>query len=793
MAKIKKDTPASSKKSRKKWVLLFWSVILLPPFLLALMILIASYSNLPTFEQLENPKLSQATEVYSSDHQLLGKYYSVNRNNVSYDEINPMLINALISTEDERYYDHSGIDFRSIPRVVLGVISGNSSAGGGSTITQQLAKLLFHERSTNKVKRVFQKFQEWVISVRLERQYTKNEIVAMYLNQFDFIHNAVGIKSASNIYFDTSPDSLNIEEAATLVGMLKNPALYNPVRRPELTEERRNIVLSQMKRNDFLSQEEYDSLKVLPLQLHFKLQSHDEGPAPYFREELKKELKQILSQKDSISGLYFYTKADGTPYDIYNDGLKVYTTINSKMQNYAERAVSKYLGEVLQDQFTKNTAKNKLAPFSNDLDINSVKRIIDRAIKRTDRYRSMRTHFEGKIPDDSLKLAFNSPVPMRIFSWKGEIDTIMSPLDSIFYYKGFLQAGLVSIDPHTGFVKAWVGGIDYKHFKYDHVKQGKRQVGSTFKPFVYATAIRSGFSPCYEIPKVPTTFEAGRFGLTEDYTPTDPDGRYGYMVSLKYGLANSINTVTAWVMYQFGPEAVVKLAHNMGIKSKLDAVPSLSYGVTDLSLMELTGALGTLANKGVHIEPIIISRIEDKNGNVIYSARPEMNEAMDEQTAFVMISLMQGTIDGVYNAYADAHPDMGARTGTAMRLRMDLPSRDYDGIPREYAIACKTGTTQNQSDGWFIGITPDLISGVWVGADDRSVRFSSLELGSGTNTALPIWGYYMKSVYADSTIHIEKERFEPPENGLNIEIDCETYSQKNKQNQSDNGDLDFGN
>ncbi len=793
MAKIKKDTPKNSKKSRKKWVLLFWSVILFPPLLLIFMILLASYSNLPTFEQLENPKLSQATEVYSSDHQLLGKYYSVNRNNVSYDEINPMLINALISTEDERYYDHSGIDFRSIPRVVIGVISGNSSAGGGSTITQQLAKLLFHERSTNKVKRVFQKFQEWVISVRLERQYTKNEIIAMYLNQFDFIHNAVGIKSASNIYFDTSPDSLNIQEAATLVGMLKNPALFNPVRRLELTEERRNIVLSQMKRNDFLSQEEYDSLKVIPLQLHFKLQSHDEGPAPYFREELKKELKQILSQKDSTSGLYFYAKADGTPYDIYNDGLKVYTTINSKMQNYAERAVSKYLGEVLQGLFTKNTSKNKLAPFSNDLDISSVKRIIDRAIKRTDRYRLMKTHFDGKIPDDSLKLAFNSPVPMRIFSWKGEIDTLMSPLDSIFYYKGFLQAGLVSIDPHTGFVKAWVGGIDYKHFKYDHVKQGKRQVGSTFKPFVYATAIRSGFSPCYEIPKVPTTFEAGRFGLTEDYTPTDPDGRYGYMVSLKYGLANSINTVTAWVMYQFGPEAVVKLAHNMGIKSRLDAVPSLSYGVTDLSLMELTGALGTLANKGVHIEPIIISRIEDKNGNVIFSARPEMNEAMDEQTAYVMISLMQGTIDGVYNSYADAHPDMGARTGTAMRLRMDLPSRDYDGIPREYAIACKTGTTQNQSDGWFIGITPDLISGVWVGADDRSVRFNSLDLGSGTNTALPIWGYYMKDVYADSTIHIEKERFEPPENGLNIEIDCETYSQKNKQNESDNGDLDFGN
>lgn len=793
MAENKKDKSKTKKKSNKKWLILFWLILLFPPLLLAFMILLASYSDLPTFEQLENPKLSQATEVYSSDHELLGKYYSVNRNNVDYDAINPMLIKALVSTEDERFYRHSGIDFRSIPRVVYGVATGNSSAGGGSTITQQLAKLLFHERSTNKIERVFQKFQEWVISVRLERQYTKNEIITMYLNQFDFIHNAVGIKSASNIYFDTSPDSLNILESATLVGMLKNPALYNPVRRPQLTQERRNTVLYQMKRNDVLSEEEYDSLKVLPLELHFTLQTHDEGPAPYFREELKKELKHILNEKDSVSGTYFYSKADGTPYDIYNDGLKVYTTIDSKMQRYAESAVSKYLGEELQDIFSKHVAKNKLAPFSNDLEMGDVKRIIDRAIKRTDRYRLMKTHFDGKIPDDSLKLAFNSPTPMRIFTWKGEVDTIMSPLDSIFYYKGFLQAGMISIDPHTGFVKAWVGGIDYKYFKYDHVKQGKRQVGSTFKPFVYATAIRSGFSPCYEIPKVPTTFEAGRFGLTEDYTPTDPDGRYGYMVSLKYGLANSINTVTAWVMYQFGPEAVVKLAYNMGIKSKLDAVPSLSYGVTDLSLYELTGALGTLANKGVHIEPIIISRIEDKNGNVIYSARPEMNEAMDEQTAYVMVSLMQGTIDGVYNAYADAHPDMGARTGTAMRLRMDLPSRDYDGIPKEYAIACKTGTTQNQSDGWFIGITPDLVTGVWVGAEDRSVRFNSLNLGSGTNMALPIWGYYMKDVYADTTIHIEKERFEPPENGLSIEIDCDTYSQKNKQNESDNGNLDFGN
>jgi len=791
MATQKKEKITLEKKSHKKWVFIFWTIILLPPLLLTIMLFIASNSDLPTFEQLENPKLSQATEVYSSDRELLGKYYSINRNNVKYDEISPFVIDALISTEDERYYSHSGIDFRSLPRVVWGVLTGNTSSGGGSTITQQLSKLLFSNRPQSKIERVFQKFQEWVISTRLERQYTKNEIIAMYLNQFDFIHSAVGIKSASNIYFDTSPDSLKIEEAATLVGMLKNPALFNPLRRLERTQDRRNVVLFQMKRNDRLSQEAYDSLKVLPLELHFTLQTHDEGPAPYFRAELKKELKRILNSKDSISGAYFYPKADGTPYNIYNDGLKVYTTINSRMQTYAENGLKKYLGEHLQSAFSKNVSKNRNAPFSNDLEISAVKRIVNRAIKRTDRYRIMKKHFDGNIPDDSLKLAFNTPTPMRIFSWQGEIDTLLSPLDSIFYYKSFLQAGMISIDPHTGFVKAWVGGINFKHFKYDHVKQGKRQVGSTFKPFVYATAIRNGYSPCYEIPKVPTTFEAGRFGLVEDYTPTDPDGRYGYNVSLKYGLANSINTITAWVMYQVGPKAVVKLAHNMRIKSRLDEVPSLSYGVTDLSLHELTGALGTLANKGVHIDPIIISRIEDKNGNVIYSARPEMKEALDEQTAFVMVSLMKGTVDGVYNAYADAHPDMGARTGTAMRLKFDLPSREYDGIPREYAIACKTGTTQNQSDGWFIGITPDLITGVWVGAEDRSVHFSNLAQGSGTNMALPIWGYYMKDVYADSTINIEKLRFDPPEDGLSIEIDCDKYRQQADQIGSDGGELDF--
>jgi len=781
MAK-KKQNPTKKKRSYKKIVFFFWLLFLIPPSVLALMIFLASRSDLPTFEELENPNTSQATEVYTSDHVLLGKYFNINRNNVKFRELSPYLVQALVATEDERYYDHSGIDFRSLPRVAYGVATGNLNKGGGSTITQQLAKMLFHKRPSNIWKRVFQKFQEWVISVRLERQYTKEEIITMYLNQFDYINNAVGIKSASSIYFNTSPDSLDIEQAALLIGMLKNPSLYNPRRRPQLSIERRNTVLGQMKRNEFISGLAYDSLKNLPLELHFTRQAHDEGPAPYFRAELKKKLFHIFNQMDSLTGEYVYHKPDGSPYNIYQDGLKIITTINSHMQKYAEWAVTRHLGDELQNDFTKDLKRNIRPPFSNDLTRDDINRIINRAIHNTDRYRKMKKRMGGEVPKDSIELEFNTPVPMQIFSWKGDIDTVMTPIDSIYYYKAFLQAGLMSMDPHTGFVKAWVGGINFKHFKYDHVKQGARQVGSTFKPFIYATAIRAGYSPCMMITKTPTTFEVGKYGVQEAYTPEDDDGEYGFKVSLKWGLANSVNTITAWVMYQFGPQAAVQLAYNMGITSHLDAVPSLSYGVSDLTLYELTGALGTFANKGIHIEPIIIARIEDKNGNVIYSPVPEMKVAIDEQTAYVMLSLMEGTVNGVFNAYK------GTRTGTAIRLKLDIESRDYDGIPKDYAIAAKTGTTQNQSDGWFMGITPDLVTGVWVGAEDRSVHFRGITLGQGANMALPIWGYYMKKVYADPSITIEKKYFEPPENGINIEIDCDKYQQLNS---FDAGKTDF--
>ena len=772
----KSTTGKKKKRSFKKIIIFFWVLFLIPPALIALMLFLASRSDLPTFEELENPVFSQATEVYTSDNVLLGKYFNVNRNNVDFKDISPNMVNALVATEDERYFSHSGIDFKSLGRVAWGVATGNTNLGGGSTITQQLAKLLFHEKPQNKIERVFQKFQEWIISADLERQYTKEEIIAMYLNQFDFINNATGIKSATRVYFNTTPDSLKVEQAAMLVGMLKNPSLYNPMRRPQLALERRNVVLAQMKRNDFLTQQQYDSLKALPLGLDFTRESHDEGMAPYFREELKKELRRIFNEKDSLTGEYIYHKPDGSPYNIYQDGLKVVTTINSRMQKYAEWAVARHLGGELQAQFSRDIKRNNHPPFSNDLTKEEINRIINRAIRNSDRYKAMKKRFNGEVPRDSVNAEFNRPVPMRIFSWEGDIDTVMTPIDSIYYYKSFLQAGLMSMDPHTGFVKAWVGGINFKHFKYDHVKHGKRQVGSAFKPFIYATAIRAGYSPCKLITKTPTTFEAGKFGIPEAYTPEDDDNDYGYQVSLKWGLANSVNTVTAWVMYQFGPEAVVQLAHNMGVKSHLDPVPSLSYGVSDLSLYELTGALSTFANKGIHIEPIIVARIEDKNGNVIYSARPEMKVALDEQTAYVMLSLMQGTVDGVYNEHK------GTRTGTAIRLKFDVESREYDAIPKDYAIAAKTGTTQNQSDGWFIGITPDLVTGVWVGAEDRSVHFRTITLGQGANMALPIWGYYMNKVYADPAITIEKKYFEPPENGINIEIDCDKYRNKSRYN-----------
>jgi penicillin-binding protein 1A len=794
MASKQKSDKKKVAPSFTKLVVAFWVLVLMPFIGLGIMLFLASISDLPSFEELENPKSNLATEVLSADGQLLGKYFRENRVNVKYSQLSPDLVNALVATEDERFWEHSGVDIRSTMRAA--VFAGKK--GGASTITQQLAKMLFTNRSSNFVKRVFQKFQEWIIAVRLERHYTKEEIITMYLNKFDWVNNAVGIKSAALVYFNTSPDSLKTEQAAMLVGMCKNPSLFNPLRRPDSTLHRTAVVLGQMKRNNFLSAAQYDSLRTLPLSLDYQKVDHTEGPAPYFREILRADLTKMFKEKDE-NDLPVYRKPDGSAYDIYSDGLRIYTTIDSRMQAYAEQAVTDHLGGTLQKEFFKDIKRWKNAPFSNDLSQEEVRSILTTAMHRTDRYQFMtgkecpvcrrrttveKVQHEGKmqyhcsaedclnywrlIPEDSIEVVFNEPVKMKVFSWKGEIDTMMSPMDSIIYYKSFLQAGMVSIDPNTGFVKAWVGGTNFKHFMYDHVRTGKRQVGSTIKPLVYATAIREGYSPCHEVVKAPNTFHKGTFGLIQDWTAQDPDREYGFMVSLKWGLANSVNSVTAWVMKQFGPEAIVKLARDLGIESQMDAVPSLCLGVTDLNVLEITSANSTFANKGVHIKPILITRIEDKNGNAIYDVMPETNEALDEKTAYVMLNLMKGTIDGVYNETT------GKTQGTAMRLRMDLPDRGYDGI-KGIPIACKTGTTQNQSDGWFIGLTPDLVTGVWVGAEDRSVRFRTLQSGMGTNMALPIWGYYMKYIYADKNLTISQGDFEKPEGDLGVELDCVQY------------------
>jgi len=758
------DKNQAPPRIRKRMVLFIWALGLLPLIVLAGVLFMAAKSDLPDTMTLANPKTNLATQVLSSDAEILGQFYLENRTNAEFEELSPHLVNALIATEDERFYDHSGIDLKGTARA--GVYLG--SKGGASTITQQLAKMLFTESPGNGMKRIFQKFQEWIIAVELEKRYTKEEILALYLNKFDWINQAVGIRSAANVYFNTTPDSLRIEEAAMLVGMAKNPALYNPLRRPEMTLDRRNVVLGQMVRNEFLTQKMCDSLKTLPLDLDVQSIDHQEGLAPYFREILRAEIKGLLKQKDE-SGNLLIAKNDGSPYNIYRDGLKVYSTIDSRMQRYAEEAVEKHLGGELQDDFWNDIGKYNNPPFSNDLTKDQISGIENAAMRRSKRYRVMKGR---ETSTDSIAQFFrNVKVPMKVFSWQGEIDTMMTPMDSILYYKSMLQSGLVSIDPKTGFVKAWVGGNNYKHFQYDHVKKGKRQVGSTFKPFVYATAIREGYSPCYEVPKVPTTFRKGTFNLLEDYTPHDPGRKYGYLVSLKWGLANSVNTVTAWVMKQFGPEAVIKLARDLGIESEIEPVVSQCFGVADLSLLEITSANATFANMGVHIKPIYIMRIEDKNGKTIYQMEPETNEAMDANTSYTMLSLMQGTVDGVYNSHE------GKKLGTAVRLKMDSPDRDYDGIDRNIKIAGKTGTTQNQSDGWFIGLTPDLVTGVWVGAEDRSVHFRSLHLGMGTNMALPIWGYYMKALYGDPSITISQGDFEKPE-GITVELDCESYARQ---------------
>jgi penicillin-binding protein 1A len=656
----------------------------------------------------------------------------------------PHLVKALVATEDERFYEHSGIDAKR----TLGAVLKLGSDGGASTLTQQLAKLLFHgEGSTFKLFRVIQKVKEWIIAVKLERQYTKNEIIAMYLNKADFVNTAVGIRSASKVYFGKEPRDLTIDEAAMFVGMLKNPSLYNPLRRLEKVRLRRNTVLGQMVRNGILNQTTKDKLAGKPIVLHFHPESHKEGTATYFREFLREYMKNWAKENK---------KPDGSDWDIYSDGLKIYTTIDSKIQEHAEEAVQAHMKN-LQKEFFAQQKDNKNAPFLN-ITPEETNRIMDKAMKSSERWRIMK---EDDKSEEEIIASFGVKTKMKIFSWKGEIDTLMTPTDSIRYYKHFLQAGVMSMEPKTGHIKAWVGGINYKYFQYDHVGQGARQVGSTFKPFVYATAIEQlGMSPCDSIIDSPFMIHKGRHNVTEDWEPKNSDRQYRGMVTLKRALANSINTVSAKLMDKVGPEAVVSLTKKLGVKSDIPVQPSIALGAVEITVEDMVAAYSTFANQGVYIKPQFISRIEDKNGVVLYETVPESHDVLNKDIAYAVIKLLEGVTE----------------EGSGVRLRTQgggSGDNCWTGYPYMFTnpIAGKTGTSQNQSDGWFIGMVPNLVTGVWVGCEDRSARFKGITYGQGATAALPIWGYMMKKCYEDKDLLISKDPFERPDN-LSIKVDC---------------------
>jgi len=714
--------------NRKKKIIIIWLIILSPFLAIFSFVNLASFEffgPLPTFDQLENPSSNLATEIISVDSVVIGKYFFENRTSSTKQDIPDNFIDALIATEDIRFRSHSGIDVKSLARAIIGVFFGDGQTGGASTITQQLSKMLFTKTPASGVERIKQKLKEWVISAKLERRYTKDEILLMYLNRFDWVNNAVGIKSAARVYFNKKTQNLNVQESAMLVGMLKNPSLFNPNRRLELTTKRRDVVLSQMKKYSFITDTLYDSLVKTPIVLDFKKASHNEGLAPYFREYLREKMKKWCSTK---------IKTDGSRYNLYTDGLKIYTTIDSRLQKFAEEAVETHISS-LQNDFYNHWKGYTNAPFPKDFEQEQIDAIVDQSMKRSVRYKRLKS--QGKSLKE-IRKSFDKKTEMKLFSWQGKIDTILSPRDSLIYSKFFLHSGLMSMEPSTGFVKAYVGGVNYENFQYDHVTSGKRQVGSTFKPFLYSLAIQEGFSPCYQVPNVPVVFDKYKWRLEKDWSPRNSGGEdlEGLALTLKYGLANSINTVTAYIMKQFGPHAVVDLARKIGIKSKILAVPSLCLGTFDLSVYEMVGAYSTFSNKGVWVEPIFVTKIEDKNGVLLEKFIPESNEAMSEKTADVMVRLLQGVVDGVYS------PTANKKSGTGVRLRFKY------GFKNE--IGGKTGTTQNHSDGWFMGITPNLVTGVWTGCEDRSVHFRDITTGQGANMALPIFAEYMQRVYADT-------------------------------------------
>ncbi|MDP5044590.1 MAG: transglycosylase domain-containing protein [Leeuwenhoekiella sp.] len=752
--KTAKNTPSNAPYIKGFWILFFGSI-----GALVLVFLLASwgvFGSLPTFDELENPESNLATEILSSDGKTLGKFYNENRTPVKYSDLPQNLIDAVVATEDRRFYDHSGIDVRGTTRAVAYM----GSKGGASTITQQLAKLLFSDTPGSTLERLVQKVKEWIIAARLERQYTKEEIITMYLNKQDFLFQAVGIRSASKIYFDKEPIELRPEESAVIAAMLKNPRQFNPHREisKDNSLERRNTVLALMAQTGKLTVQERDSLMAMPMKINFSPEGHADGIATYFREYLRAFMADWI--KNNPKG----KDADGNEefYNIYRDGLVITTTIDSRMQRYAEQSVTAHM-ENLQREFDKQNERNKTAPFR-DITEDEEQKILYRAMRTSDRWRKMAAN---GISEEKIRASFDIKTDMRVFAWKNgasEIDTILTPKDSIRYYKRFFRAGLMSLTPQTGEVKAWVGGIDYKHFQYDHVKTGKRQVGSTFKPFLYATAIdQLHLSPCDTIPNIPYCIPAGEMGAQRDWCPENSGGQYGGMVTLKSALAQSINTVSARLMHRVGPQTVIDLIAKLGIDTKdIPVVPSIALGTADISLFEMVSAYSAFANKGVHVEPQIVSTIVDKNGTVLYQSIPEAKDVLSKESAYVTVNLMEGVTQ--YGS--------GARLRSGA-INSDVYKKVITGHPYAFKnpIAGKTGTTQNQSDGWFMGMVPNLVTGVWVGGDDRSVHFSSITYGQGATMALPIWGSFMKKCYADEALKISQGAFEKPEN-LSIRIDC---------------------
>ncbi|WP_194976185.1 penicillin-binding protein 1A [Aquiflexum lacus] len=711
------------------------------------------FGELPDFQELENPQSEVASELYSSDGMLMGSYFRENRSPVSYYELSPNLVNALIATEDVRFEKHSGIDLQSMGRVLFKSLILRQSAGGGSTLSQQTAKNLFKTRNLESqgilsrvpgLRMLIIKTKEWIVAAKLEKSYTKDEILTLYLNTSEYGSNAYGIKTASKTFFNKEPADLNVQESAVLVGLFKAPSYYSPVFNPDNSLRRRNTVLYQMEKYDMLTESEYDSLTKMPIELDYKVENQNQGMATYFREVIKSDL--IKWTKENL-------KPDGTPYDLFGDGLKIYTTIDSRMQRYAEEAVDEHMRE-LQKKFEKEMG-NRDPWIDNNGQV--ISNFIETQVKRTEAYRNLVKRYGAD--SDSINIKLNEKKRMKVFSWDlGEIDTLLSTMDSMRHYKKFLQTGFVSMDPKSGHIKAWVGGINYKHFKFDHVRQGKRQPGSTFKAFVYAAAIENGYSPCYTVVDQPIEINIPN---QPTWTPKNADGKFSYEnMSIRLAMAQSVNSVSAYMMKKLGPRIVVETAHRLGIISDLEEVPALALGTSDVSVMEMVGAMGTFVNQGEHIVPFYIDRIEDKNGNLLQQFTPKKKPAMSEEHAYLMLHMLRGGFEET----------RGTSQGVPWSLRDE--GNELGG---------KTGTTQNASDGWYMGLSKDLVSGVWVGGDDRAIHFRSWTSGQGGQTARPIWVKYMSKVYADKSLGITKGPFPRPERPLSIEIDCSKYELENSR------------